>query len=51
MAFPGFLGFYLDIPFDAILFSLFSAVRLKLSEQIPPAGDIHIDTRWPKAPR
>jgi len=23
MAFPGFLGFYPDIPFDAILFSLF----------------------------
>jgi len=27
MAFPGFLGFYLDGPFGAILFSLFFAMR------------------------
>jgi hypothetical protein len=41
MAFPGFLAFYLDIPFDAILFRLFCIHHSdRMFEQIHPEYNI-----------
>jgi len=56
MAFSGLLSFYLDIPFNALLFSLFCSlgwvtiVGLKLSEQIRREENVLIDGFSMKAP-